>query len=199
MTSRQGILENIKGEDMRTIVLTLLLILAGCSTTGVNYESSSYNVREAESNLERSLAIGEFTREESSEVIDPWTFRGATSIKSPVGNGYQDFIAKAIENELLLARRLDPSSNFELTGKLTAHIVDASSLSLGEGKVAMEFVLKESGNVRYRDTKTIIHKWESAFVGMTAANNAARAHLEMIEKLINSLFQDKAFYQAVNK
>ena len=184
---------------MRAVLLLATILMVGCSMTGAKYESSSYNVREAESNLQKSIQVGEFTREDSPEVIDPWSFRGATAVKSPIGDGHHDFIAKAIENELLLARRLDTSSDLVLTGNLTAHVVDSSSLSVGEGKVAMEFVLRDAGQVKYQDTKTINHKWESAFMGTTAAINAARAHLEMIEKLIGSLFQDKNFQKAVNQ
>jgi len=96
------------------------------------------------------------------------------------------------------ARRLDSKSNLVLTGDLTEHLVDASSMSTGEGVVGMTFTLSDSGKVVYLKPVRIVHEWDSSFLGQTAANNAMRAHVEMIERLIASLFQDREFLGAAN-
>ncbi|MDA9579714.1 hypothetical protein N9S00_00750 [Luminiphilus sp.] len=180
------------------LLLTSLFLFAGCTMTGATYESQLYNVREIENSLRASLAVGEFTRSESEKVVDPWSFRGATKVASPVGDGYHDLIAKGIEDDLMLARRLDSKSNLVLTGDLTEHLVDASSMSTGEGVVGMTFTLSDSGKVVYLKPVRIVHEWDSSFLGQTAANNAMRAHVEMIERLIASLFQDREFLGAAN-
>jgi len=183
---------------IRFVILAGLIFTVGCSTTGAKYEASAYNVREIEASFKNSIAVGKFTRDESELVIDPWSFRGATKIASPVGDGHHDYIAKGIEDELMLARRLDSGSPLVLSGNLTEHIVDASGTNVGKGSVAMTFTLRNSGEIAYEDSKRVDYKWDSAFMGVTAATNAARAHLEMIERLINSLFQDAKFVGAVN-
>ena len=183
---------------IRFAILIGVVFTAGCSATGAKYEASAYNVREIEASLKNSIAVGKFTRDESELVIDPWNFRGATKVASPVGDGHHDYIAKGIEDELMLARRLDAGSRLVLSGHLTEHIVDASGMKVGEGSVAMTFTLRDFGEIAYEDSKRVDYKWDSAFMGVTAAANAARAHLEMIERLINSLFQDASFIGAVN-
>ena len=191
-----------RGEFM-SIIKNLFILMSfslsiGCTVTGVTYEAQSYNVREIENSLQKSIAVGEFTRSASEKVVDPWVFRGASKIVSPVGDGHHDLIAKGIEDELMLARRLDKKSSLVLTGDLTEHLVDASSMTTGEGVVGMTFTLRDSGKVVYLKPKRIVDKWDSAFMGVTASNNAMRAHLKMIERLIGSLFQDREFIGAVN-
>lgn len=183
---------------LKPFMLILIVLNVGCTMTGATYEASSYNVREIENNLNNDLAVGDFTRTQSDLVQDPWVFRGASKIKSPVGDGHHDFIADAITNELMLARKLDGQSNLVLKGDLLEHKVDAA-MSTGVGSVEMKFTLNTEGTVLYDKTKRIEHKWDSAFVGTTAANKAVRGHLEMIEMLVNSLFTDIDFINAINE
>jgi len=183
---------------LRTFMLVLIALNVACTTTGASYEASGYNVREIENNLNNDLAVGEFTRTQSDRVQDPWLFRDLTKIESPIGNGHHDFIADAIMNELMLARKLNVQSNLVLKGDLLEHKVDAA-LGTGVGSIEMAFTLHADGKVLYNETKRIEHKWDSAFVGTTAANKAVRGHLEMIGMLINSLFTDIDFINAVNE
>ena len=183
---------------LRLFMLVLIALNVACTMTGATYEASGYNVREIEENLNNDLAVGDFTRTESDRVQDPWIFRGASKIRSPIGDGHHDFIADAITNELMLARKLDGQSNLVLKGDLLEHKVDAA-MSTGVGSVEMKFTLNAEGKVLYDETKRIEHKWNSAFVGTTAANKAVRGHLEMIEMLIKSLFADIDFINAINE
>lgn len=186
----------------KKVIANILLILSlslntACTVTGVTYEASSYNVREAEKTLDNNLAVGDFSRKQNSLVQDPWIFREASKVASPIGEGHHDYIADAIKTELMLARRYDANSDLVLTGEMFQHLVDAG-MSEGVGSVGMRFMLDSAGSIIYDENKFIEHKWDSAFVGVTAANKAYRGHLEMTSKLINNLFSDTNFINAVN-
>ena len=178
--------------------LLLAISLTGCAIDNVKYEPVSKNVRAAENNFQKKISVGDFSRNESSSLVDdPWTFRGATKYKSPVGSGHHDYIAKALSDELMLARRLDDESDKELTGRLTEHRIE--TMGQGKGAVEMAFELKEDGKTIYEKSHRVDSSWDFAFMGMTAANKAMRAYLTMIEQLVFNLFSDEEFSEAVNQ
>jgi hypothetical protein len=179
-------------------ILLALSLTVACAGTGVTYEPSAFNVREIEQGLRNDLAVGEFTRSESEKVQDPWKFRQLTTIKSPIGEGHHDFIANAISMELMLARKLDKDSGMVLQGNLVEQKMD-TGLGTGKGSIEMRFNLNTENGPVFEESKRIDHQWESSFVGMTAANQAMRGYLEMIEKLVNKLFTDADFIEAVNR
>jgi hypothetical protein len=190
-------LNAIKARVFLLIVATTFV--AGCATQGANYEPTATNTRLIERSFDARVGVGEFTKDASSALIeDPWEFRGATKIESPVGDGYDDFVAKAVQDELLLAMRYSDDSGVQITGEMLEHKMSTGSLSIGEGSVAFIFRVEKDGDVVHQTEKRVTHKWDSAFMGVTASINAYRGHLVMVEKLITALFSDRNFTDAIN-
>ena len=188
---------------LRTIkafgLIAVIVVVSGCATQGPSYEPTANITRLIERSVDAKVGLGEFTKDASSTLIeDPWEFRGATKIESPVGDGYDDFVAKAVQDELLLAMRYADDSDVQITGEMLEHQMSTGSLSIGEGSVAFIFRVEKYGNVVFQTEKRVTHKWDSAFMGVTAATNAYRGHLVMVEKLISVLFSDSKFTDAIN-
>ena len=181
------------------LLIVAVTFVSGCVTQGANYEPTANNTRLIEQSVDAQVGVGEFTKDASSTLIeDPWEFRGATKIESPVGDGYDDFLAKAVQDELLLAMRYSDDSDVQITGEMLEHKMSTGSLSIGEGSVAFIFRVEKDGDVVYQTQKRVTHKWDSAFTGVTASINAYRGHLVMVEKLISALFTDRNFTNAIN-
>lgn len=184
---------------LKTILLVIsVLFISACSVTGPKYSVSAYNVQTLEKSLNNSVKVGSFTKNNSPAVKDPWSFRGASSVVSPVGKGYNDFLADALQSELMLAGKFDKSSSITITGNIVSHDVDASGFNTGNSNIEVEFKVSDSAGDSYNETKRVDHSWESAFVGVTAAEKASRAYLVMIEKLLANLFNDPKFAEAIN-
>ena len=83
---------------IKALLLTVAITFgSGCAMQGANYEPTANNVRLIERSVDTKVGVGEFTKDASSTLIqDPWPFRGATKIAWPVGDGYDDFVAKAV-------------------------------------------------------------------------------------------------------
>lgn len=174
------------------------MLMSGCAVTSVKYEPVSKNVRTAEANFQEKISVGVFSRESENPLVDdPWTFRGATKFKSPVGAGHHDYIAKAIADELMLARKLDEDSTRILTGRLTEHKL--ATMGDGKGSIEVAFKLEKNGEALYNKAHRVDYSWDSSFVGGTAANKALRAYLVMVERLVFNLFSDAEFSNAVNE
>ena len=182
-----------------TSLLVAITFVSGCATQGPNYEPTANNIRLIERSIDTKIGVGEFSRDASSDLIeDPWAFRGATKVASPVGDGYDDFVAKAVQDELLLAMRYSDKGDVQITGEMLEHTMSTGSMTIGEGSVAFIFRVEKDGNVVHQTKKRVTHKWDSAYMGVTASINAYRGHVEMVEKLISALFSDRKFTEAIN-
>ena len=182
-----------------TSLLAAIAFVSGCATQGPNYEPTANNTRLIERSIDTKIGVGEFSTDASSDLIeDPWAFRGATKVASPVGDGYDDFVAKAVQDELLLAMRYSEKGDVQITGEMLEHRMSTGSMTIGEGSVAFIFRVEKDGNVVHQTEKRVTHRWDSAFTGVTASINASRGHIEMVEKLISALFSDRKFTEAIN-
>ncbi|MGA8136583.1 MAG: hypothetical protein WCA48_20875 [Pseudomonas gingeri] len=174
------------------LVPLLALLLQGCGVTMMPYEPNFANVQQLKqtpplqsiSNAEVKAASGQGSL----------TVR-ANPIRSPSGS-IPLHIQQAINEELRKAGLLDPQAERHLNVLLVKNELTAGA-STGTGQLSARFTLLKGNEVVYDATKDVNHEWSSSFFGFIAIPNAANAYNPMVRDLLNALYSDPQFIQAL--
>jgi hypothetical protein len=174
------------------------LFLVGCAGPAPSYAPSIDNVETLKKSGAQMVNVAEITPTENLQGASSIQLRAA-SIQSPVGKNYGDYIAAALRTELEMAKLYAPQSGTTISGVLLKNNIDAGGFSTNAGQLEARFTVKHEGQVRYEQTKSIVHTWESAFAGAVAIPLAANNYPIMVQKLIDALVSDPEFIQSLKK
>lgn len=180
---------------MKLTLLLFALMLSGCAMTAPNYTTSFDNVTLLrQENLDK-VKITEVTStpgpNESPENI---TMR-ASPLNSPYGS-YAGYLREALTQELKDARLLDENASKEIKAYLLKNSL-LTPMSTGSAELEARFVLSRGGSVLYDKTKSATVTWPSAFLGATALSSAQINYPKVYQKLLQSLFTDIDFLNAL--
>ncbi|WP_394788220.1 hypothetical protein [Rhodoferax sp.] len=121
----------------------------------------------------------------------------ASSMRTPVGKNYGDYIAAALRTELEMAKLYAPQSETSISAVLIKNNIDAGGFSTSQGQIEARFTVKRGDQVRFEKTKSISHQWESSFAGAVAIPLAANSYPVMVQMLIDKLITDPDFINAL--
>lgn len=181
-----------------SVAITVLLLNVGCSMIAPNYSASIKNIEVLKAAGDFSAKIGQFESLPAPENANPISLRGS-SLKSPYGNSYSDYLAEAIIQELSLAGKLSSSAKIEISGVLQRNDIDATGFSVGTGEIGARFVVKNGESVQYDRVKSVTHQWESSFVGGIAIPKAQNEYPNLVQKLLATLYSDPDFVVAITE
>jgi hypothetical protein len=173
--------------------LTLLLFfITGCSTIAPRYNTDFNNISQMRREKLNPVKVGSVTKDlTAKEDVEYLSIRG-TTYESPNGT-FTAYIEEALKQELEDARLLNSTSQIEVSGVLLKNMLDGSGFSIGVAEIAVRFVVRKSGEVKYEKIKTARHTWESSFAGAIAIPKAKQNYPIVVQKLIGSLFSDPEF------
>jgi hypothetical protein len=173
------------------------LLLAGCSTPAPNYSPLISNVEAIKAASPAKINVGRFeapsTMKEGAQSI---SLRGSSMI-SPVGKDYGDYLTAALRQELDLAGVFSTQSQLEVSGNLITNTINAAGISTNDAQMEARFIVKRDGRVVYDQPKRADMKWESSFAGAVAIPLAMNNYPLLVQKLIGQLFADPEFLRAV--
>lgn len=167
------------------VTLILAVVMTGCSTYSANrYSISVDNVTALKEINGTKLDVGEFTASKpgQTEIM----CRGVGPIKTPDGQTFENFIKKALVDELKIAEAYSNSAKITLTGNLDA--IDFSSSS-GTWNLALT-VNSSNGNSL---TVSENYSYTTSFYGETACNQTAQALMPAVQNLIGKVVQNNEF------
>jgi len=110
-----------------------------------------------------------------------------------VSPSFENYIEKALIDELKLAGVYDPNSNFKLKGKLEE--IDFSS-GITDGKWL--FTVTISNNKNESLTAKSIYGFSGSFVADKACQETAQAFSPAVQKLVEDIVRDPKFKQIAN-
>lgn len=177
----------IKIVKISTIAFSLLV--TGCSLKAPPYEVSIENVQTIKRAKVEQVNVGAIT---STKQLDTISLRGS-SMYSPVNKSYGAYLQKALEDELKLAKLLSTVSSTVITGEILTNDIDISSFSEGIGGASAKFVVIRDNKVIFDKVISSKHTFESSFMGAIAIPNAQASYVNLVQKLIKNLFEDKTF------
>jgi hypothetical protein len=176
-----------------------VLLASGCAMQAPRYQASIDNV-EVLKQAPNSMNLGGF----SVQAGSPAAASGGTALSvraspmnSPVGTDYAAYLADALSQELTVAKKLDPKSKIEVSGKLVKNDISAGGFSTNSGEIAAQFVVKKEGVVRFDKAKSASLTWDSSFLGAVAIPKAQQQYPVIVQKLLSLLWGDADFQAAL--
>lgn len=190
-----------KGFEVITRTLTglscaaLLVLGSGCAIQAPPYQPSINNVSALKRDTTQSVSVGKFAPPATPGAAASIGLRGS-SMSSPVGASFADYLASALQAELALAQRFDSGSKVNVSGALLATDVD-TAIGTASGFIEARFVVTRDGQVRFDKVKRGTHQWDSSFAAAVAVPAAQNAYPVIVQNLLSNLFSDADFLSAL--
>jgi hypothetical protein len=178
------------------LVFGLSIFSTGCAMIAPQYTASLDNVQILKDSGNYTAKVGEFQAGKDKAYANPISIRGS-SLASPYDDSYASYLAAALKQELSLAKKLSPDANVEISGTVLKNDIDATSASMGWAQVEARFFVKRGGQLRYDQVKSARHEFPSSFAGNIAIPKAVQEYPVAVQKLLNQLYADKAFIEAL--
>ncbi|PVY91256.1 hypothetical protein C8C95_2106 [Acidovorax sp. 99] len=174
------------------------IFMVGCAGPAPNYTPSVDNVERLKKTASSEMKVGTFATKPGMQSADAISLR-ASSMVSPVGKNYGDYLAAALRSELELAKLHAPNSPVEVSGTLLQNNINAGGIQTNDGQLEAQFVVKKGEEVRYDKLKKITRQWEGAFAGAVAIPQAANNYPLMVQDLLGALFADPDFIASLKQ
>ncbi len=178
---------------IKTSTVALSLLVTACSMQAPPYEASLENVQIIKRAKIEQVKVGTIT---STKQLDSISLRGS-SMYSPVNKSYGSYLQKALEEELKLAKLLSAVSSTVITADMLTNDIDVSGFSEGTGEASAKFVVTRDNEIIFDKVISANHTFESSFIGAIAIPNGQAGYIDLVQKLIKSLFEDKTFVSAI--
>lgn len=176
--------------------LAVIVLSTGCAMVAPQYTASLDNVQTLKDSGNYTVKVGEFAATKDKAYASPISIRGS-SLASPYGDSYANYVAEALKQELSMAKKLSPDASLEILGTILKNDIDASGASVGWAEIEARFIMKRSGQVRYDQVKSVKHEFPSSFAGAVAIPKAVQEYPVAVQKLLNQLYTDKIFIEAL--
>lgn len=174
------------------------IFMVGCAGPAPNYTPSVDNVERLKKTASSEMKVGTFATKPGMQSADAISLR-ASSMVSPVGKNYGDYLAAALRSELELAKLHAPNSPVEVSGTLLQNNINAGGIQTNDGQLEAQFVVRKGEEVRYDKVKKITRQWEGAFAGAVAIPQAANNYPLMVQDLLGALFADPDFVASLKQ
>ena len=175
--------------------LAAAALLGACALQAPRYSPSLDNV-DTLKRVAPPTALGAFSVQPGLAGASSISLRG-NSMSSPVGADYAAYLADALQQELTLARKWDPSSKVVVSGLLLRNEIAAGGISTNSGEIEARFTVVNNGQQRYSEVKRATLSWESSFVGAIAIPKAQQQYPMVVQKLLGELLADARFQEAL--
>lgn len=176
--------------------IVVAIVLSGCAMNAPQYSARMDNVIKLKDAEFRDAKVADFSSLPAKDNANPISLR-ADRLESPYGNSYSAYLTEAIKQELTLAGKYSQASNVEISGELQKNELNAGSFTTGDGLIAARVVVRKGGQVAYDQVKSATITWPSSFVGAVAIPAAAQSYPKLVQTLLDTLFSDKAFLDAL--
>jgi len=178
---------------VKATAVVISLFTTACSMQAPPYQASIENVQTIKSAKIEQVKVGSI---ESNKRLNSISLRGS-SMYSPVEKSYGAYISKALEDELKLAKLWSPVSSTVITGTILKNDIDISGFSEGTGESSVKFVVTKDNQVIFEKVISTEHTFDSSFMGAIAIPNGQSNYVNLVQKLIKKLFEDKNFISAL--
>jgi len=171
------------------VVAAVMVLLAGCTTTYVasRYSISADNVKTLRTFKGQSVNVGPFSAANPGQTEIKCRGLGGAPIRTPDGEAYEDFVRKALVDDLTIAEIYASDAPITLTGRLDA--VDFSSFAGASWTIGLTITSSNGQSLSVSED----YKYPSSFEGVTACNATAQALMPAVQNVIGKVIRHPNF------
>lgn len=166
---------------------TIALLASGCSTYAASrYTMSADTVSTLRSFRGQAVSVGPFTAATPGKT--EIACRGVGPIKTPDGEPFEQYIRKALVDELTIAEIYAPAAPVTISGRLDD--IDFSSGMTDAGwKIALTLISSNGRRLAVRED----YSFKGSYVGETSCNQTAHALMPAVQNLVNKVVRHPEF------
>lgn len=176
-----------------SLVAIASLLLTACAIPVAPYSPSYDNVKKLPAPPPTSR-IGDFQAANAS--VGSISVR-ADHLESPYGKDLVHYLQTALQSEFAKAGLIDDNSHREVTAVIEENDIDTGGISDAHGVIQARFIVKKDGASAYDRQIRIDHHWESSMLAAIANTRAAAAYPKMAQLLLEKLYADEDFIEAL--
>ncbi|MGZ9083349.1 MAG: hypothetical protein ACXW3U_14815 [Rhodoplanes sp.] len=171
------------------IVVSTGLLLAGCSTYAADRYSVSMDSQEELQTVSteapgRKVDVSRFSASKPGQT--EIGCRAVAPIKTPDGEPFEEYIRKALIDQLRLAQLYSPDGAVHITGNL-----DYINFSSHQGIWSLTVTVSDEANNSFVVRED--YDYQSSFVGDTACSQTAQALMPAVQNLIRKIVSTPDF------
>ena len=167
--------------------LAIAVSLTGCSIPFPVYSPAGKNVQAIRS-IPTDIEVGQFSGNDTSVSCR------LQQIGPENGETFASYIAKAINEEIIIAGGVQHDSKVALSGSLKSIDVDCGTLY-----AAWTIVMDISVNNQPPFSVKTVHEFDGNFMGAVVFNRAHMAFVPTIQDVVNNIINSEQFQEAVSK
>jgi len=172
--------------------------LAGCAAMPTpSYQPSVDTTQLLLQRRDASMAAGAFSA--ASDVPNRTLAVRANQLSADGIDGtFSGYLRNALIIELKTAGRFDEDSPIRIDGTLLRNELNAGA---GTGSATLEthFTVTRRGARIYDKSLTVVHKWDSSFMGAIAIPAAVQNYVGAVQKLLQKFLTDPDFVRALGQ
>ena len=188
---------------MKTYAIMCLLIMltvTGCATDILKTPkyTSDYAIIDTLKlqNLSK-IDIGAVTPKRIHEKVNNITLRGNPLVSS--SKSYAQYLEDALKKDMADANLLDSKSVIKLSTLLLKNELDISDSNIGYGSIEARFTTFRNGYIEYDKIVAAETQFESSSISETAFSNGRNEYPVLVRALLNKLYSDQEFIDALHK
>jgi hypothetical protein len=160
--------------------------LAGCSTYAASrYSISADNVRTLRTFKGQLINVGPFSAVNPGQT--ELMCRGVGPIKTPDGEAFEEFVRKALVDELTIAEVYASDARTTITGRLDS--IDFSSGMGATWNIGLTITSSNGQTLSVSEE----YKYTSSYYGETACNQTAHALMPAVQNVVGKVIRHPNF------
>lgn len=180
------------------VLVATALMFSGCASFTAPTYSPHYETidRLKKINIEK-MSVGEVQPRDPKASVNNITLRGAMLI-SPSGT-FANYLENAIRSDLMEIGLYDPTSSTRVDATILKNDIDVSGLSTGYGAMEVKLTINKKGAIVFDKVYWENTQFESSFAGAVAIPKGQNEYPNLVRALLQKVYVDPAFIEAVKK
>lgn len=142
-----------------------------------------------------NVAVGTFQPQDPQAPVNRITLRGA-SLATPQGT-FAQYLESAMRSDLNELRALDTQAPTRIDATLLKNDIDVSGFSTGTGVMAVALTVSKRDVKVLEKTYTANTQFESSFAGAVAIPKGMNEYPTLVRTLLQTIYNDPAFINAI--
>ena len=183
----------------RLIFLAIIMVFfSGCASFTASSYSPHYETidRLKKLNIEK-MAVGEVKPRDPNALVNKITLRGA-ALKAPSGT-FSTYLENAIRSDLMEMGLYDATSTTLVDTTILKNYIDISGLSTGYGAMDVKIAISKKGVISFEKSYSVNIQFESSFAGAVAIPKGQNEYPNLVRTLLQQVYIDPAFIEAIKK
>lgn len=180
------------------IAMATALLISGCASfTAPTYSPHYETIDRLKKIAIDKMSVGEVQPRDPNASVNQITLRGAM-LTSPSGT-FASYFENAIRSDLMEMGLYNPTSTTQINATILKNDIDISGFGTGYGVMEVKLTINKNGALAFEKVYSANTQFESSFAGAVAIPKGQSEYPNLVRALLQNVYSDAAFIEAVKK